>query len=254
VALPLLALWNAASYQFVWQSSRAIAVLLPLGICWRLVSGRIHQPEQRSILFGAAAVLTWMSLNQFPFAAPIYFCYVAPLALIAGILTADAESSLRRNTLLPWAVMLLLFAVASANRGYIESLGVNHDPRRLDSALRLPRAHLRVSASDARLYRRLMVAIAPHLQAGQLVAGPDCPQVYFLSGRVHPSGALFDFFSAETAGSHDDDEITAWEKADVIVLNHQPHFSPTVSEKLLAQLRRAFQFGEHVGHFEVRWR
>ena len=254
IAIPLFALSNVTSYQAIWQSSRAVAVLLPLAVCWRLAAGRIQRPEQRSIVFGATAVLTWMSLNQFPFAAPIYFCYVAPLAVIAAVVTAHAESSLRRGTLLPWAVMLLLFAVASANRGYLDSLGVNHAPRQFDTPLRLSRASLKVSAGDARAYRWLMFVVRPHLQGGQLVAGPDCPQVYFLAERTNPSGALFDFFSADAAGRHDGDDIAAWENAEVIVVNHAPHFSPPLSHALLAQLRGAFQFGERSGSFEARWR
>ena len=253
VALPVLAVWNGWSYQAIWQSSRAVAALLPIAVCWRLMSGRIHDWQQRSMLFGATAVLAWMSLNQFPFAAPIYFCYVAPLAVVAVVSAAHATASLHRHTLLPWGVLLLLFGIVSANRGYIESLGVNHDPRRFDTALRLPRAHLRVTADDARVYRRLMFTLAPLVQAGRLVAGPDCPQVYFLAGRTSPSGALFDFFSADAAGDNGGNLVT-WQNGDVIVLNHAPHFSPAPPEPVVARLRRTFQFGEQIGSFEVRWR
>ena len=77
--LPIAALWNTASYQMIWQSTRAFASLLPIGICWQLGSGRVEQ-RQRAVLFLSAALLAWASLNQFPFAAPIYFSYVAPLA------------------------------------------------------------------------------------------------------------------------------------------------------------------------------
>ena len=45
--------------------------------------GRSSTTDQR--LFLAASVLAWMSLNQFPFAAPAYFCYVAPVAVFAAV-------------------------------------------------------------------------------------------------------------------------------------------------------------------------
>ena len=253
ILLPIVALWNVASYQVIWQSSRAFAALLPIAICWRLASGQIRQPEQRPILFVSAAMLAWTSLNQFPFAASIYFCYVAPLVVIAGIAAASAESSLRRHAMLSWAVMLLLFAVLSANRGYIESLGQFHDPRRFDVALKLPRAHLKVGGGDAGLYWRLLISIERHLRGGQLIAGPDCPEVYFLLGLVNPSGTLFDFFSEDAAGRHEDD-MAVWVKGAVIVLNHEPHFSPAPSSRLITRLRREFPNGQGVGRFEVRWR
>ncbi len=254
IALPIAALWNVSTYQLIWQSSRAFASLLPLGICWQLASGQVKHPNQRLVLFVSAAMLAWASLNQFPFAAPIYFCYVAPLAVVAAVAAAGAGADCRsRQAMVPWAVLLLLFAVLSANRAYIESLGVYHSPRRFDAPLNLKRAHLNVSRDDARVYRRLVASILSRPHGGQLIAGPDCPEVFFLSGLVNPSGALFDFFS-EDAGRSGDGGTAAWSKGNVIVLNHAPHFSPAPSERLTADLRREFPFGEVIGPFEVRWR
>ena len=252
VALPLFALWSAAGYQVIWQSSRAVAALLPVAMCWRLASGRIVDPRQRRISFAAAAFLAWMALNQFPFAAPIYFCYVAPLAVIAGVVAAADAGIVQRRAAAAWAAMLLLFALLSLNRGYIQSLGVAHDPRRFDAELNLPRAHLTVGRDDVRVYRRLMSAMLSHPGAA-LVAGPDCPEVYFLSGRVHPSGTLFDFLS-RAGGENGSRELAAWSQADLVVVNHAPHFSPPPSQELLEVLRGRFPYGEEIGPFEIRRR
>jgi hypothetical protein len=222
----------------------------------RLASGRVPE-EQRPVLFVSAAMLAWLGLNQFPYAAPIYFCYVAPLAVVAAV-AASGGTSISRQTLLPWAAMLLLFGVSSANRGFINGLGQFHERREFDAALGLPRAHLKVGRDDAEVYRTLVFAVTRRLRGGgQLIAGPDCPEVYFLSGRVSPSGTLFDFFSrddARQAATREQDEIAAWSKGDVIVVNHEPDFSPSPSEAVLALLRREFTEGEMIGPFEVRWR
>jgi hypothetical protein len=253
IFLPLDALSNVASYQLIWQSSRAIATLLPIAMCWRLAFGRVSE-DQRPVLFVSAAMLAWTALNQFPFAAPIYFCYVAPLAVVAGIAAAGG-TSISRQTLLPWGSMLLLFAMLSSNRGHI---GRGHEPRDFNTALGLPRAHLKVEGGDAELYRKLVFTVTRRLPpGGQLIAGPDCPEVYFLSGFVSPSGTLFDFFSgdgAQQSGSRDEDEIAVWSKGEVIVVNHQPDFSPVPSAQVLSYLRREFSRGENIGPFEVRWR
>jgi hypothetical protein len=261
VLLPIAALWNHFSYQLIWQSARLSAALLPVGICWRLASDQgqppepqARHPEQRPVLFTSAAMLAWASLNQFPFAAPIYFCYVAPLAVVAAIAAAGAGSGPGRVTLFPWAVMLLLFAVLCANRGYIYPLGVFHDPLRFQTPLKLARAHLNVNSGDAFVYRRLVFSIERQLHGGQLIAGPDCPEVYFLSGLTNPSGTLFDFFSNDTSDPSTNDEIGAWLKGAVIVLNHEPSFSPAPSAKLSERLRREFPYGEDIGRFEMRWR
>lgn len=249
IALPIAALWNAVSYQVVWQSARASAAFLPIVACWRIARGRIDNARERAIVFVLVAMLAWSSLNQFPFAAPIYFSYVAPLAVVATVAVAANASSLQRDTILPWAVMLLMFGVLSTNRGYIESLGVAHVPRRFDAPLQLPRAHLLVSDNDAHTYREVVASIGRHLRGGQLVAGPDCPEVYFLAGLTNPSGALFDFLS-----DGDADDAARWLKGDTIVVNHAPHFTARPSEPLLATLRREFPHHEDVGRFEIRWR
>jgi hypothetical protein len=199
-------------------------------------------------------MLAWTSLNQFPFAAPVYFCYVAPLAVIAGVAASGAESRLRRDTMLPWAVMLLLFAVLGTNREYLGSLGVAHEPRRFETALKLRRAHLKLNDGDAHVYSHLVYSIASHLRGGRLVAGPDCPEVYFLSGFTSPSGTLFDFFSRNADAPDEDDDVASWLNGEVIVLNHGPEFSPAPSERLSAKLRQEFPYGETIGRFEVRWR
>ncbi len=250
IVLPIAALWHTASYQAIWQSARAFAALAPLAVCWRLASGAVARAEHRAVLHASAAALAWTSINQFPFAAPIYFSYVTPLAVIAAVAAARTSAAAPRWTLLPWGVMLLSFAILSTNRTYVESLGVKHEPRRFDAKLNLPRAHLRVGGGDAFVYRGLVAGILSHLQVGPLVAGPDCPEVYFLTGLPNPTGRLFDFFSDRA----DPDNPAPWNRGNTIVINHVPEFSPAPSELLVERLRRLFPQGQEFGKFELRWR
>jgi hypothetical protein len=140
------------------------------------------------------------------------------------------------------------------NRGYVYNLGLGHAPQALDVNLDLPRAHLRVSAADAFTYRRLVALIARHAGNGPVIAGPDCPEVYFLTGRVNPSGTLFDFFSNDAAAAAGLADTEEWARTNVIVLNHQPAFSRESSPGRMSDIRRVFPAGESVGQFEVRWR
>ena len=204
IALPVLALWFTVSYQAVWQSTRAFAALAPVGICGLLIVEGVEEAPRRSVLFMLAATLAWMSLNQFPFAAPIYFSYVAPLAVITTVAAATTRTRLDRATMMPWAVMLLLFAVLVTNRGDLNMLGVAHVVRPPSARLNLPRGHLTVSQGEMDTYRRLIFAVSARLQGGRLVAGPDCPEVYFLLGLFSPSGELFDFLSASSTHPRDD--------------------------------------------------
>jgi hypothetical protein len=199
-------------------------------------------------------MLAWASLVQFPYSAPIYFCYVTPLAIVAAAAAADLCSPHRRLALGAWGSQLLIFAMVTMNRGYVHNVGGGHAPQALNVNLDLPRAHLRVSADDAFVYRRVVALIDRHAGSGRLIAGPDCPEVYFLTGRFNASGTLFDFFSDEAPAGERLDDAGSWAGTNVIVLNHQPGFSEDRSWGLMSDIRRAFPSGESVGWFEVRWR
>ena len=246
MSIVLLATRNTMAYQAVWQSTRAFVALLPVAICGLVVTHPPRNAFQRRILFGCAVMLAWASLVQFPFPAPIYFCYVAPIGVIAATITAVTFSTIRRPVLHAWAAALLVFGVVVLNRGYIRQLGIASSPQTFESNLDLPRAHLRVSFAERAMYRRVSDLVQNHLGDGVLVAGPDCPEVYFLTGHTIPNGEFFDFFS---------DAPVNWNDGQVVVLNHASEFSPQLSQGLVDQLRLTFPNGEMVGRkFEVRWR
>jgi hypothetical protein len=254
LTLSIASLYRIWPYQVMWQSSRAFAALLPLVMCWRLISGHVHDIGRQRILFALCSMFAWASLVQFPFSAPVYFCYVAPLAIVAAAGAADLCSPRRRLALGAWGSQLLVFALLTMNRGYVYNLGQGHAPQALNVNLDLPRAHLRVSADDALTYRRLVTLIDRHAGDGHLIAGPDCPEVYFLTGRFNPSGTLFDFFADEAAAVKGLADSEGWAGTNVIVLNHRPAFSPDRSPGVMSGIRKAFPSGESVGKFEVRWR
>ena len=97
-----------------------------------------------------------------------------------------------------------------------------------------------------------MALIEQHLSGGRLVAGPDAPELYYLTGTQSGSGRLFEFFSDSDSGSGA--AIEEWSSGQVIVVNHQPAFSRPPRPELIAQLRQTFPGGEQIGRFEVRWR
>jgi hypothetical protein len=99
-----------------------------------------------------------------------------------------------------------------------------------------------------------MELIATHLDGGALVAGPDCPEVYFLAGQFNLSGTLFDFLGGEVVADEGVRDLPAWASASVIVLNHRRSFSRGLAPHLLANIRKAFPKSEGTGSFEVRWR
>jgi len=139
------------------------------------------------------------------------------------------------------------------NRGYAGSIGFLHIAYPHTVPLNLPRAHLNVPEDHAATYRRLVSLIDAHGKDGELLAGPDCPEVYFLAGRLNPLGTIYDFLASESERSYVD-HVSHWTPAKVIVVNKQPEFSAVVTDSVLSDLRVAFPNGEEVDRFEVRWR
>jgi hypothetical protein len=254
-ALLLVAsLFNVTSYQLIWQAARGCAALLPVAICGIVMSGRVDDEKARSMLFGLATFLAWASLVQVPFSAPIYFCYVVPLAVVAAAALGAHNSALARPALRASVAMLIAFALVSLNRGYVYNLGGMHYPFVFDAPLDVERASLRVTAADAVSYRRVVELISTHIGDGQLVAGPDAPEVYFLAGSFSPSGTLFDFFTDQVSAEGGLNDLPGLPAASVVVLNHGRRFSLGPSAHLAAKVRRMFPNSEGVGTLEVRWR
>jgi hypothetical protein len=251
--LAVAGFWSALAHQFLFGSVRAIAALLPTFLVYLLLSARVTDEKQRRYLFIAASMLAWASLVQFPFGIGVYFCYVMPLVVVAAIAAADVTAWIRRPGILAWTALLLVFAVFSMNRGYAGSIGFLHIAYPRTVPLNLPRAHLNVPEDQATTYRRLVSLIDTHGKGGELLAGPDCPELYFLTGRFNPSGAMYDFFAIEPNGSYVDD-VRHWESAKVVVINSEPDFSPRVKDGVISNLRMSFPQGEKLGRFEVRWR
>ena len=171
-------LCSVTSYQMIWQAARGFAALIPVAMCGLVMSGHVRKATDRRVLFGFAAFLAWASLVQLPFSAPIYFCYVTPLAVIAAVAVAGHNAALTRTAVGVSAAVLLAFALVSMNRGYINNLGLRMLCSPVDTPLGLEK---RACGDPCRrgAYRRVVELIDRHIGDGQLVAGPDAPEVYF---------------------------------------------------------------------------
>jgi hypothetical protein len=248
LSLALAALSSPTAYQVVWQSVRGAAALLPVVVCWRL--RHVQGTRERRVQLLSASVLAWIALNQVPAALPVYFCYLAPVGLFCGV-SLYLSNGGRSIQLVTVAAALLVFALLSMNRSAIEALGHRHRVAPpLDAPLGLERAHLTVYPINALLYRALVRTVNDHVGERGLMAGPDCPEVFYLTGRYNPAGVIFDFLgSPDTARPEN-----AWLERDVIVINHQPAFSPPLSDQFVAQLRDRYAKSARLGGFEIRWR
>lgn len=239
-----------------------LPLLIPLTVCagvWLLARRRDSagipplRQQQIILLLAMAAVC---SLIQLPFAVGIYLCYVVPLLVLALVGIFATQERPVRPLLGLLLIFYLAFAILRVTPGFLYIMGSFYQPNPQYQRLSLPRAGgLRVNPSEAREYEELIPLIERHADASQYIyAAPDCPEVYFLSGKRNPTRTLFDFF--EDPSGHEQRVLSAIDshQVSVVAILSQPAFSPPMSADLLQALRTRFPEAAHVGRYEVRWR
>lgn len=262
-ALRLLAI--AAGAALLWFSIRSVegyqrlwffgTSMLPLGIGAVLVAGHRAWRARRSfdpVLLALAGVTAFHALNQFPYAAPNYFAYVAPLAILtAGAATAHFGFLPRLNAA---ALILAGFAGVILRLGSVHNVGFY--PRWWDYSHRLavPRGGLLVTEYDSSRYTHLLDLVARHRAHGTVYAGPELPEVYFLSGQRSPGRDSYSLFANPVGDSTQLPRLFDVSAASVIVIKTRPMFLPPLRDDVYEWLKIRYPQSETMDTLQVRWR
>jgi hypothetical protein len=212
---------------------------------------------QRAQLWLLVCMTAMCSLVQIPVASWGYILYFAPIAILAllGIVTMRPGGAGIRPPLV--AAFFAVFGVVAVNPNHIALWKGTVLPRDQWArvSLPIPRTGLMVSAGDARTYATVVGMLTAHsVPGGYIYAAPDCPELYFLTGRGNPTRTLFDFFDDTTRRDArimrelDAHDVTA------IAINTTPEFSRPVGSALAALLRARYPDSAAAGDFVVRWR
>jgi len=245
-----------AVYRGIWDSARSLLPLAAVAGCHSLGKTRpsgdpSSLARQRTFLLLCLSSL--IALVQFPFAAPIYFCYVAPLTILAIAAFLPREASAPRALHLGVAAFYLLFAVLFLNPVYVFNLGHRYDRYVADRRLRLDRGGLRLPEIDARKYERLIATIGKHGN-GPIYAGPDCPEIYFLSGRPSPTRTFFEFLGPLETNAASLVPFLETRRTRLVVLNRTPAFSAKPTLALVTELKRRYPNWEAIDNFVLLWK
>lgn len=244
-----------ASYSALWTATRALApFVLVLGAV-ALVRRSRGLEGNRGVVALVVLVAGFWTLVQFPFAAPVYFCYAAPLLLLAAI--AGMRTFGLANGALPGIVLLclVLFGVRQLDQQSVFSLGVDYHASPQVAVLDQDRASIRVLPEQKRELDVVRDVVARHAVRGRAIfAGPDSPEVYFLTGTRNPTRSIVDFL--DRSGSARGDRLLALlrdEDIPIVVLNHEPLQSPPLAPATIERIRGMYGSATWAGKFEVRW-
>lgn len=248
------------AYRSVWYAAELSAPIAIAAVAWQ-TRGFVAADGGVALAVAAAAAL--LSLNSFPFAAPNYFAYSAPLALLAAVAAvALARRSERPHG--PFAGPLLRSALPVflllAFGGWFHRIGsvysLEYGAARWDNSHLLtgPGGGLRVSAADSAAYARLDELVAAHGGSNAFAAGPELSALYVLAGttRLVPQPFLL------VPDRHADSTVMARQldtaAVRAVAINDAPIFLPTIEPGARAWLAVRYPYSERVGDVEFRWR
>ena len=256
-ALVLSARASSWSFLAFFNTVRTcIPVLVVTAIFILLLQKRPAPAEEDQGLLLLLCVAALCSLIQFPFAAAIYFCYVAPLAILLATALVSRLARPPRAVLSSLLAFSTIFAIFAFKPSFLYSMTVGYTPDAQVVPLSLGRAgNVRMTAEDVAQYQQLIPFVSGLAHGQTILAAPDCPEVYFLSASKNPTPFLFDFL-------HDPNEyrqaieslLSRSDFVKVVVLKPRPSFSTRFVPILQSAVRGKFSESRKIGDFEVFWR
>jgi hypothetical protein len=250
---------SEAAYGLAWHMVRGsvpVVTLAGVGVLWTFgrVRGLAGEEQQQRIMI-LLSLGALCSLVEVPFAAPVYFCYVAPLAALGVGAVLGAFPRAPRLLLWTAGIFVTLFAVLVIRPGDLLDLGWKHEADQQSARLEMERGGgLKVSQRDAETYGELMGVMREHGGAKNVLAGPDSPEVYFLGGFENPRRDIFEMFEDVKEYEESTERLLGEGRINVVVINGAPGFSPYLAEVLQRVSAKQFPHTRRVGKFEVRWR
>jgi hypothetical protein len=231
--------------------------LAAAGAAWLVIAPAQGESGGTDRRTGAAITITAIAcstlLVEFPFAAPIYLLYTFPLSMVALAAVVGTAGRTPAPVQCVVVAFLLVFGLVRVTPGAVESFGSRFVPTDETVQLKLERSGLRVRAADAAGYEKLIGAVQLLAKDHTLWAGPDAPEIYFLSGVPNRTRTLFDFLDAE-AGKVPLVERVRASQATLVVLKMQPDFSGRPDQATVDALAAEFPNVRTSPGFLVFWR
>lgn len=229
-----------------------LPVIVAAGAAWLLTGGSetgVSRTKEAAVVVSAIACATL--LIEFPFASPSYLFYTIPLSMVALAALVGAAGRTPASVQFAVVLFLLLFGIVRVNPGTHQSFGWRFIETDETVRMKLARGGLRVRADDAARYEALIGAVQILAKDRTLWAGPDAPEVYFLSGVPNQTRTLFDFLDGVQRPLI---ERVRGIGASLVVLNMRPDFSPAPDAATVQALRNEYPNVREVPGFLVFWR
>jgi len=227
--------------------------------------GAGRAPAERQLLFLVLAVAAMVSLVQVPYPHGVYLLYAAPAIVLAVVYLAAMQERRTAPLHACFFAFYFLFAVVWIRGGLAPTFGARYLPCEQDHLLHIERGGLLVDADVATVYNPLIPEIQTRTGPDDFIyAAPDCPEVYFFSGRKNPTRTFYDCFDDDYQQPERNKRILDLldqRGIDVVVLRGLTQFSqglpPDLRRQIAARYPNDFCFrmpGAAAPLIELRWR
>jgi hypothetical protein len=205
--------------------------------------------RRRMELFLLSAVASLGALIQYPFASVLYFCYCAPLVLLAAHQLLAVEFVSRRAVHFAFMAFYFVFGlILDTSYGVSPGSPMTAYAHRLE----VDRGQLYVHDNEKYQFEEMISMVQRYAPPGAAIfATPDCPEVYFLADRPNPTRTMYDFFDDPEGREERLLEMIDREHIPVVVINREPLFSDRVSPEFTAALWQRFTAWKRIGRFVI---
>jgi hypothetical protein len=245
-------------YRSLWRSFNHLDWVVVLVGAYLVASPdtrRRVRPAWLAQLWLVLCMSALCSLERFPDAGAFYLLFFAPLALLAALAIVTTRQGGAGPVPAMVGGMLLIVGVACVDARRFDFWGNALPPLSGLVPLGGPRGGISVSARDRDVYGRTVALLQAHTAPnGYTYAGPDLPEVYFLSALRDPTRTMYDFFDDPV--THDARVLQAIDTHHVtaVTIHTGETWSRPMDATLRAALRERFPDSTVVGPLVVRWR
>jgi hypothetical protein len=213
-------------------------------------SANADSDQRLALLLSICALF---SLIQFPYSSVGYFLYVAPLAILLAAALLSRLSRPPRIILCTAVVFYVLFSVFVI-RPHLRGAHKRPDPD--DTVLTLPRVGgLKVPRKEADEYTELILFVRNVAGNDPIFAGPDCPEVYFLTGIRNTTPIIFDSLLDPLDYERDIKSLFDRPNFLKVAVTHDTDTAVAYQSGILRSLAvTRFPNSRKIGSFTVYWR
>lgn len=244
---------NPVWMSIVWP---CLLGLIPIAIIMsaNLVIGEKLPPHRRATVFAVTCWAAFWNLNQFPYTGAGYLLYsITPvLVCIASVVKGTALERPAISRFI-WGFVVVASVLLQLQK-LVPYLPLGNPGAQLLVPLGMKGASLLVSKEDVAKYHWINEVVSRRSSAGPILAFPDIPEVYYLTGRINPTPFLYEFLGRPGGGAPDIERYLLDEDIRLVVTRSEVSNGPEASPSIVGILKERFPERESRHGIDIWWR